>query len=100
MTRRPAFLALAALCTVAQAAEEVASRESPLLLFDAHRVSAYGNFGMEFDRSPGELDAWQAELHTFLSTPIPLVGDLAADLPLRRNLPAVRWDPARIPCGR
>jgi hypothetical protein len=97
MTKRPALLVLAAFSTVAHAAEEVASEEiasekSPLFLFDAFRVSAYGNFGMEFDRSPGELDAWQAELQSFLSKPIPLAGDLALLPTFRYEGTFLRYD--------
>lgn len=50
---------------------------SLLQMFDAFRVSGYGNFGMEFDRSAGELDMWQAELHSFLSKPINFGPDLS-----------------------
>lgn len=50
--------------------QPVAEVENPLLMFDAHRASGYGAFGMEFDRSLGELDVWQVELHTFLSQPV------------------------------
>ncbi|QJE95091.1 DUF6268 family outer membrane beta-barrel protein [Luteolibacter luteus] len=50
--------------------ESSVSEANPLSFFDAFRVSAYGNFGMEFDNSAVELDAYQAELHTFLSKPL------------------------------
>jgi hypothetical protein len=93
MIQRPALLVLAALCTVSHAAEEeIASDESPLLLFDSFRVSAYGNFGMDFDRSPGELDAWQAELHTFLSKPINLGGDFSLLPTFRYEGTFLRYD--------
>ncbi|WP_265594805.1 DUF6268 family outer membrane beta-barrel protein [Haloferula sp. BvORR071] len=49
---------------------------NPLLMFDAFRVSGYGAFNMEFDKSLGELDVWQVELHTFLSKPINFGPDL------------------------
>jgi hypothetical protein len=97
MIKRPVLLALAALCTATHAAEEIVSEEivseeSPLFLFDAFRTSAYGNFGMEFDRSPGELDAWQAELHTFLSKPISLGRDISLLPTFRYEGTFLRYD--------
>ena len=43
---------------------------NPLSFLDLFRTSAYGNFGMEFDNSPGELDAYQVEVQSFLSKPL------------------------------
>ncbi len=97
MIKRPALLILAAFCTVTYAAEdvaseEIASEESPLFLFDSFRVSAYGNFGMDFDRSPGELDAWQAEAQTFLSKPVSLGGDFSLLPTFRYEGTFLRYD--------
>lgn len=44
--------------------------EKPPFIFDTFRVSGYGAFDMEFDKSLGELDVWQVELQSFLSKPI------------------------------
>lgn len=102
MIQRPALLALAALCTAAHAGTltttsapvtgEAAENESPLLFLDTFRVSAYGNFGMEFDRSQGELDAWQAEMQTFLSKPITIAGDLVLLPTFRYEGTFLRYD--------
>lgn len=90
---RTALLALSLFCANSQAAEqEIASEESPLLLFDSMRASAYGNFGMDFDRSHGELDAYQAELHTFLSKPIELGGDFSLLPTFRYEGTFLRYD--------
>ncbi len=47
-----------------------AAAKSPLSFFDTFRTSGYGNFGMGFDNAPGELDAYQAELYSFISKPL------------------------------
>jgi hypothetical protein len=80
--------------------ESTVVEPNPLSFFDAFRVSAYGNFGMEFDNSPGELDAYQVELNTFLSRPIAL-GDFSLLPIFRYEGTFLRYDetPAFFPVG-
>lgn len=79
----PAFAGSPAPITTTTSESSV-SEANPLSFFDAFRVSGYGNFGMEFDNSAVELDAYQAELFTFLSKPITF-GDFSL-------LPAFRYE--------
>lgn len=62
-----------------------------LSFFDAFRVSGYGNFGMGFDNAPGELDAYQVELYSFLSKPVSF-GDLSILPTFRYEGTFLRYD--------
>ena len=79
MNRKPLLFTAALLSTASQlhagtsaitTTPPPAEPENMLLMFDAFRVDGYGAFGMEFDKSLGELDLWQFELQSFLSKPI------------------------------
>ncbi|WP_367871652.1 DUF6268 family outer membrane beta-barrel protein [Luteolibacter sp. Populi] len=82
MTKRPLLLAAALISPFAHGAEPEPD-ENPLMYFDVFRASGYGAFGMDFDKSHGQLDLWQVEAQTFLSKPINFGPDLSL-LPLFR----------------
>ena len=70
LATHPSFAGTEPVLPAATTSENRVSEANPLSFFDAFRVSAYGNFGMEFDNNAVELDAYQVELHTFLSKPL------------------------------
>ena len=73
---------------------------NPLSFLDVFRASAYGNFGMEFEGSPGELDAYQVELQSFLRRPLSF-GNLSLLPTFRYEGTFLRYDgtPALFPVG-
>ena len=81
-------------------AESSVAGANPLSFFDSFRVSAYGAWGMEFDDSTGELDAYQVELYTFLSKPISF-GDFTLLPTFRYEGTFLRYEdtPAFFPVG-
>jgi hypothetical protein len=70
---------------------------NPLNFIDAFRVSAYGNFGMDFKDSSGGLDAYQVELSSFLSKPISLGANITLLPTFRYEGTFLRYD--GIPAG-